>query len=135
MPRRTNLFQKLAYLIHEQIPNAIRVTESAILVDRVSGLEREVDILVELDQPYRLNIGIECIAKSRKADVTWVEQMYAKHQHLTDKVILLSQRGFYVTANDWQKCQSFLAFRNGTAYHRGADGSRLVKRNTSNCRG
>jgi hypothetical protein len=98
MPPRTNAFQRLAYLIHEQIPNAVRVSESAMLVDRLTGQEREVDILVELDKPYSISIGIECIAKTRKADITWVEQMHAKHQHLTDKVILLSQKGFYSTA-------------------------------------
>lgn len=100
MPRRTNAFQKLAYLIHQQIPTAVRVTESAMVLDRLTGLMREVDILVELDQPYPMKIGIECVAKARKADVTWVEQMYVKHQHLTDKVILLSQKGFYRTAKE-----------------------------------
>ncbi|MFL6052419.1 MAG: hypothetical protein ACJ72W_05800, partial [Actinoallomurus sp.] len=50
------------------------VTESAMLIDRRTGEEREVDVLIEADVAgHTLRIGIECSDRKRPADVTWVE--------------------------------------------------------------
>lgn len=96
MPQRTNPFQQLIHDIHLQLHkgNAL-VTESKFLRDRVTGVEREVDIAIEIETgPYRVVIGVECRAHGRKQDIEWVEQAYAKHQNLTDKLILVSKSGF-----------------------------------------
>ena len=96
MPRRTNPFQQLIHDIHFQLHKGIaQVTESKFLRDRVTGLEREVDIVIEIENgPYRVVIGVECRAHDRKQDIEWVEQAYTKHQNLTDKLILVSKSGF-----------------------------------------
>lgn len=71
-----------------------------MLVDRVNQEQREVDILVTAEAGgYTVHIGIEVIAWSRPADTPWVEKMLAKHQNLpTDKLILVSESGFYEPA-------------------------------------
>jgi hypothetical protein len=49
MPKRTNAFQQLVYLIHRQLrdrPDTV-VTESKMLRDWVTGEETEADIAVE----------------------------------------------------------------------------------------
>lgn len=67
-----------------------------MLVDKETGEEREVDVLITVDAaPYKLFIGIEVVSGSRPADVSWVERMCAKHAALpVDKLILVSERGF-----------------------------------------
>src|SRR5260370_40105366 len=96
MPKRTNPFQQLIHDVHVQLHKGnAQVTESMFLRDRVTGLEREVDIVIEIENgPYRVVIGVECRAHSRKQDIEWVEQAYTKHQNLTDKLILVSKAGF-----------------------------------------
>lgn len=96
MPKRTNEFQRLVTLINGCVRNAGKVTESAFLVDRTSDAQREVDILISSEiADYPVNISVEVRDRARKADVAWVEEMYAKHSHLpTDKLVLVSRRGF-----------------------------------------
>jgi hypothetical protein len=67
-----------------------------MLVDRMINKKREVDVCVEVAAAGRtLLIGIECLARKRKADLLWVEGMWAKHQCLpTDRVVLVSKAGF-----------------------------------------
>jgi len=43
MPQRSNEFQKLVYLVKQQMAAGAKVTESQMLVDRITGTEREVD--------------------------------------------------------------------------------------------
>jgi hypothetical protein len=47
MPQRSNEFQKLVYLVKRQMAAGAKVTESRMLVDRITGTEREVDICIE----------------------------------------------------------------------------------------
>jgi len=96
MPKRSNPFQKLVALINGCMGAAGRLEESALLIDKVSGEEREVDILIlSKVGDYPVNISIEVIDRARKADVSWVEAMHAKHAHLpTNKLILVSRQGF-----------------------------------------
>ena len=96
MPKRTNPFQQLIYDVHVQLHKGnAQVTESKFLRDRVTGLEREVDIVIEIENgPYRVVIGVECRAHGRKQAIEWVEQAHTKHQNLTDKLILVSKSGF-----------------------------------------
>ena len=109
MPRRTNPFQQLVYLIQEQLkdrPDAV-VTESKMLVDRNTGKQRETDIAVECSAngvPFIL--AFECRKLSRKPAIEWVEQMLKKHEHLSDKLVLVANRPLTADAID-------LARRNG----------------------
>lgn len=41
-----------------------------------------------------MSIGVECIGRGRKATIEWVEQMLQKHEHLTNRLVLVSQTGF-----------------------------------------
>jgi len=77
-----------------------RVEESAILTDRVTGEQREVDVLLTMNAAsYTFNIAIEVVGRRRKADTTWVECMKAKHADLpTDKLVLVAEQGFTVAA-------------------------------------
>lgn len=98
MPARTNDFQQLIHILVMTL-NAgapATVTESAILTDTATGGDREVDILVETEiSGFPTSLAFECVARSRPADVTWVEQMDAKHSRLpTDKLVLVSASGF-----------------------------------------
>lgn len=96
MPPRTNAFQRLVTLLTATLAGHARVTESAMLQDRVTGGQREVDVLVvATTATYQVNLGIEVISWSRAADTPWVEKMRAKHDNLpTDKLILVSESGF-----------------------------------------
>ncbi len=100
MPKRSNDFQKLIYLIHHQLAKDAVVTESKLLLDRAANVNREVDIVIEKQVgEYKITISIECQGRGRVANVEWVEQMITKHQTLpTDKLILVSQSGFTETA-------------------------------------
>jgi hypothetical protein len=96
MPKRSNNFQRLIYLIHHQLANDAVVTESKFLRDSAAEAEREVDIVIETTVgEYSLTISIECRDRGRVADIEWVEQMIAKHHTLpTNKLILISSSGF-----------------------------------------
>ena len=95
MPKRTNEFQKLIYLIQHQLADDAIVTESKLLLDNTTGKKVEVDIVVDTQKGgIPIIIGFECTAKTRPATVEWINQMIGKHQGLpTDKVVLVSKSG------------------------------------------
>lgn len=96
MPKRTNEFQKIIYLIQKQLAGQATVTQSKMLTDTQSKSKVEVDIVIEFAfAGTNLNIGIETTAKSRKATVEWIREMINKHEHLPiNKTILVSKTGF-----------------------------------------
>jgi len=96
MPKRSNDFQKLIFHVNNHIADNAILTESKILKDRLTGDEREVDICIEFSQfGHNMVISIECIDKSRPADITWINTMKAKHEHLpTNYLVLISRAGF-----------------------------------------
>src|SRR5258708_39694198 len=100
MPKRSNDFQKLIYLIHHQLSPEAKVTESKFLHDKAANIDREVDIVIETKMAeYSIIVSIECQGRGRVANVEWVEQMAAKHATLpTNKLVLFSQSGFTPTA-------------------------------------
>lgn len=102
MPKRSNDFQKLILLINGCLQESGQVQESALLDDKITGEEREVDILLSsLIADYPVSISIEVIDKKRKADVLWVEQMHSKHLTLpTDKLVLVARSGFTKSARE-----------------------------------
>ncbi|WP_372672769.1 hypothetical protein [Amycolatopsis kentuckyensis] len=97
MPKRSTPFQAIVHLARQQLATqGVTVTESKLLVDKVLGIEREVDVVIEgeLDgEP--IVISIEVIERSRPADVTWVQGMLQKHLNLpTNRLLLVSKAGF-----------------------------------------
>jgi hypothetical protein len=108
MPQRSNWFQSLIRVIEKNLaPGHAKVTESAMLRDRVIDADREVDILIQTRSgTHEMVLGVECVGgTSRPADVTWVEKIATKHQHLPiDRTILVSRAGFSASAE--KKAQS-----------------------------
>jgi hypothetical protein len=96
MPKRTNTFQTVVYMIQRHIAEDATVTESAELVDRTTGEKREVDICIEATiAGHKLCVSLECSAPGRRATVEWVERMHGKHSTLpTSKLVLVSGSGF-----------------------------------------
>jgi len=97
VPRRTNALQKAVKLLEQQKGDYLSLTESAMLIDKDTGIEREVDILLQGQvNGHEITIAVEVRDRARPADSTWVEQTIAKHKSLaTDKLILISSSGFY----------------------------------------
>lgn len=96
MPRRSTLIQRVIFQIQKQLASDAEVEESASLLERSSGLPREVDIVVRRTVgEHELLIAVECRDHRRKATVEWVEQMAMKHAALpTSKLVLFSRSGF-----------------------------------------
>jgi hypothetical protein len=78
------------------------VEESAMLTDRVTGQEREVDVVIRGNTGgHAIVVGVEATSKGRPATVEWVEQMVGKHANLpTDKLVLVAEAGFTATARE-----------------------------------
>lgn len=100
MPKRSNSFQRLVLLINSSLAENARVVESAMLDDKITGEQREVDVLISTHTAgYEVNIAIEVVARGRKADTPWVESMHSKHASLpTNKLILVAESGFTAPA-------------------------------------
>ncbi len=96
MPKRTNVFQKLVFLVKKHVAFGATVTESKLLRDNITGAEREVDVCIEsVVAGHQVTVSIECRDRGRRADVQWVEEMKAKHERLpTNALVLVSRSGF-----------------------------------------
>src|SRR3954463_894062 len=96
MPVRSTPLQRVVFHIQRQLtPNAL-VQESALLLDRSAGINREVDVVIRSKVgEHEVIVCVECREHQRKASVEWVEQMAMKHNSLiTSKLILVSAKGF-----------------------------------------
>ena len=109
MPKRSNDFQKLIFLVKQHVSDVAKVTESKMLQDLITGSKREVDICIEsFIAGHDIIVSIECVDHSRKADVTWVEKMKSKHERLrTNALMLVSKTGFSSEANRVAKTYGF----------------------------
>lgn len=96
MPRRTNEFQQIVFIIQRQLAGKAVVTESMMLKDVFTGRDVEVDVVVVARVAgCEIVIGVECTAEARPATVEWVREMLGKHDSLPiDKTILVSRSGF-----------------------------------------
>lgn len=96
MPKRSNDFQRLIYLVRCNLADGAKVVESKLLRDRQTKTLREVDVAIEGSVGgHQVRICIECRDHKRIADVQWVEQMKAKHERLdTNALMLASRSGF-----------------------------------------
>ena len=90
MPKRSNEFQRLIYLVRVNLAAGATVHVSKMLRDRITGHEREVDVCVEgIVGGTPVNVCIECSDRSRRADVTWVDEMKSKHERLPTHALIL----------------------------------------------
>jgi hypothetical protein len=97
VPKRTNLFQEVVTIIHEHLASGSKREPSAMLPNRLTGELREVDMILRstTSPGYEIVIAIEATSPSRRAAVSWVEQMIGKYTNLpTDKAVLVCERGF-----------------------------------------
>jgi hypothetical protein len=97
MPKRTNPRQQIIeLLVSMNAGPGCTVTPSKSLHDVHSGLDREVDVVVErLIDRETSTWSYEVVAPRRPADVEWVEAMMTKHENLpTEKLFLVSWSGF-----------------------------------------
>lgn len=96
MPKRSNEFQRLVFLVKQHVAEGASVTESRLLRDRITGTDREVDICIEATVGgHDVVVSLECQDRARPADVSWVEEMKAKHERLrTNALVLVSHSGF-----------------------------------------
>jgi hypothetical protein len=108
MPRRRNLFQDVVAIIHRHMAGEADVEESAMLVNRLTGDAREVDVVIRSEVAgHPVTVAIEATSGTRRANVEWVERMVGKHRNLpTDRLVLVSGGGFTTQARD-------LAYREG----------------------
>ena len=102
MPKRTNEFQKLVYLIRRNLAGEATVTESKMLIDRTTQTKREVDVCVEGKMGgHPFILSVECRDHERVSDVKWIDEMKAKHERLpTNALILASRKGFSAEAQE-----------------------------------
>ena len=107
VPKRTNPFQAVIFLIQKHIAGEATVTESAELTDLVSGERREVDVCIETQVAnHGVIISLECRDHGRPQTIGWIEEMHAKHSRLpTNVLVLVSSSGF--TRNALAAAQSY----------------------------
>lgn len=100
MPQRTNLFQEIVEIIHTHMAGDATVEPSAMLPSRTAGIDREVDVVIRSETAgHEVVVSVEAVARSRKADVEWVDAMLGKHRDLpTSKLVLVAEKGFTAAA-------------------------------------
>ncbi len=96
MPKRSNAFQQLIYAIQHSISDGSKVSESEFLIDKQTGAEVEVDIVIETTvNDFPVIISIEVRDRKRPATVEWIRESIGKHATLpTNKLVLVSSSGF-----------------------------------------
>jgi hypothetical protein len=103
MPKQTNDFQQLIAMVVELLEDGAVVEESREFPDPDTGVMREVDVYALIRgkaNGREIAVAVECVDRSRKMDVTWVEGMFGKHSVLqvADVMLLVSAKGFYHSA-------------------------------------
>jgi hypothetical protein len=129
MPKRSNDFQRLVFLIQHQVEDrpGTTVTESKMLQDRAGGEPREVDIVVEFTQngvPFILSF--ECRDTKRKVTIEAAEQLVQKHRNLSDKLVIVSKAGFSKSAEQFALANRAEIIKMGAAG--GVDWSAYIER-------
>ena len=93
MPKRSNDFQRLIYLVRLNLSEGAKVTESKMMRDRLTKRFREVDVVIDGKVGSQcVFVSVECRDHKRVADVTWVDMMKSKHERLDTHVLLLASR-------------------------------------------
>jgi hypothetical protein len=80
----------------QMVPEGANVTESAMLRERGSDSEREVDILVEHEiAGTRIRMAVECRDRARTDSIEWIDGLVGKHRDLdVDTVAAVNKSGF-----------------------------------------
>ncbi len=109
MPRRSNQFQKLILHVNEAFASTnAAITESAMLYDKESGCDREVDILIE-DKigMHTVRVGIECTTRNRKLNINDIEQLHTKHRNIgIGKSVIVTNAGYTNPAANYAKANN-----------------------------
>jgi hypothetical protein len=101
VPKRTNDFQALIALVEGQLAaSGVRVVESEMLADRLTGELREVDVCVHaIVSGKDVTLALVCRDHKRKADQIWIDTLRGKYANLpVDNVIAVARAGFANTA-------------------------------------
>ena len=111
MPRRRNLFQDVVAIIHRHMAGEAVVEESAMLLNRLTGDSREVDVVIRSEVAgHPVIVAVEATSGKRRADVEWVERMVGKHRNLpTDRLVLVSESGFSSKAGELAEREGAIA--------------------------
>jgi hypothetical protein len=96
VPKRSNEFQEVVYIIQTHLSDDAVVRESEELLDLQTGAKREVDVCVHSTVAgYDVIVSVECRDHRRPQSVGWVDEMHTKHQRLpTNLLVLASSSGF-----------------------------------------
>lgn len=97
MPRKGRELELLIEKLEKMaLPDGASIYSPGILVDKITGQDREVDVLIEDSiGTSNIKIVIECRDRSAVQDTTWIEQLYCKVQDLNvHKTIAVSSSGF-----------------------------------------
>ena len=96
MGKQTNAFQRLCAYLQEQFYPTGTVQESAFVPDKLTGENREIDVLVTVPvDGHEITIGFECRDRKAVDDVTFIELTYAKHSATGINLsVLYSSSGF-----------------------------------------
>lgn len=97
MGKKSNEFQKLVVAIHSALAGTgSTVTESAMLKDGSTEIEREVDVLIEsVVAGHVVRIAVEVRDHSRSQDVQWIDGLIGKYRDLPiDRVVAVSSTRF-----------------------------------------
>lgn len=87
------LIEKLEKIV---LPAGAKISSPGYLKDRITGEQREVDILIEHRVgTSNIKIAIECRDRTSSQDTTWIEQIHTKLNDINiDKAIVVSSSQF-----------------------------------------
>jgi hypothetical protein len=96
MGKRSNEFQKLVHYIYSKISAPFKASESAMVRENGTGVEREIDILIEgAIAGIEVRIAVECRDRSRTDTIEWIDHLIGKYARLkVNKIVAVSSQGF-----------------------------------------
>lgn len=97
MAREGRLLELLVAQIEKSsLPEDAKLSSPGFLLDKVTGVKREVDILIEYEiGTHPVKIILECRDRNSPQDATWIEQVVGKISDIrVDKAIVVSSSGF-----------------------------------------
>jgi hypothetical protein len=97
MTRKGREFELLIERLEKiALPEGAKISSPGFINDRITGEQREVDILIEHKiGSFEIKIVIECRNRTSVQDTTWIEQIYTKlHDINIHKAIAVSTSSF-----------------------------------------
>lgn len=96
MPKRSTPFQTVVKLLHTVLkPAGYRVTESRMVTDADTGVQREIDVCLESDAGgIPVVVAIEVREHKRPQDVKWIEELWGRYSQSGYRVVAVSKSGF-----------------------------------------